>query len=81
MLGFVRWAFKDCYKSVQFYAFLVVLFSVIMQFGGCPDPWPFRVMLTGVIASLIDTAVMLISVQYQAYKFEQKQIARELSRK
>ena len=81
MLGFLRWAFKDCYKSVQFYAFLTVLFSVVMQFGGCPDPWPFRVMLAGVFISLIDTAVMLINIQYQAYKFEQKQIAQELSRK
>jgi len=81
MLGFVRWVFKDCYKQVQFWAFSIVMFSLVMQFGGCPAPWPWRVLLVGVAVSIIDTLVRLGMIQYDMYKREQDQIARELSRK
>ena len=81
MLGFLRWQFKDCYKSVQFWAFSIIILAVVAKLGSCPDPWPFRIMLAGLAISLIDTVVWLVKFQYLLYTNEQNRVARELSRK
>lgn len=81
MLGFLRWQFKDAYKSVQFWAFSIVMLAVAAKLGSCPDPWPFRIMVVGIVISLVDTVVWLIKFQYHLYTNEQNRIARELSRK
>ena len=81
MLGFVRWMFEGCYKQVQFWAFQIVFLSLIMQFGGCPDPWPWRVLLVGIAISLTDTLFKLGTIQYDMYKRERDAVARELGRK
>ena len=81
MWKFLQWQFKDCYKSAQFYAFSIVLLALFAKLGMCPDPWPFRIMVVGIMISLIDTVVWVIKFQYHLYKTEQDRIVRELSRK
>ena len=81
MLKFLQWQFEGCYKSTQFYAFGIVLLALIAKLGGCPDPWPFRIMAVGIVISLIDTVVWFVKFQYHLYKTEQDRIVRELSRK
>ena len=81
MLKFLQWQFKDCYKSAQFWAFSLVALAVAAKLGSCPDPWPFRIMATGIVISFIDTVVWVVRFQYHLYKTEQNRIVRELSRK
>ena len=81
MMGFLRWQFQDCYKSVQFWAFSLVMLALAAKLGSCPDPWPFRIMVVGIVISLVDTVVWVIKWQYFLYKNEQERVARELSRK
>lgn len=81
MLGFLRWQFKDCYKSVQFWAFSIIMLALVAKLGSCPDPWPFRIMLVGLAISVIDSIVWVAKFQYLLYTNEQNRIARELSRK
>ena len=81
MWKFLQWQFKDCYKSAQFYAFGIVLLALIAKLGGCSEPWPFRIMVVGIVISLIDTVVWFVRFQYHLYKTEQDRIVRELSRK
>jgi hypothetical protein len=81
MLKFLQWQFKDCYKSVQFYAFGLVALAIVAKLGSCPDPWPFRIMVVGIAISLVDTVVWFAKFQYHLYRTEQERIARELSRK
>jgi hypothetical protein len=81
LLGFLRWQFRDCYKSAQFWAFSLVALAIAAKLGSCPDPWPFRIMIAGIAVSLIDTVVWVIKWQYFLYKNEQERVARELSRK
>lgn len=81
MLGFLRWTFKDCFKSVQFYAYGLVLVAVVAKLTGCPDPVPWYIMLTGIVIGVTDAVVWLVKFQYLLYKNEQERIARELSRK
>jgi hypothetical protein len=81
MLKFLQWQFKDCYKSAQFWAFSLVALAVAAKLGSCPDPWPFRIMATGIVISFIDTVVWVVKFQYHLYKTEQNRIVRELSRK
>jgi len=81
VLKFLQWQFKDCYKSVQFWAFSIVMLALVAKLGACPDPWPFRIMVVGIAISLIDTVVWVVKWQYFLYKNEQERVARELSRK
>jgi hypothetical protein len=81
LVGFLRWQFRDCYKSAQFWAFSLILLALIAKLGSCPDPWPFRIMVVGIVISLIDTVVWVVKFQYHLYKIEQDRVARELSRK
>jgi hypothetical protein len=81
MLKFLQWQFKDCYKSAQFYAFGLVVLAIAAKLGSCPDPWPFRIMVVGIVISLVDTVVWFVRFQYHLYKTEQDRIVRELSRK
>lgn len=81
VLKFLQWQFEGCYKSVQFYAFGLVLLALIAKLGACPDPWPFLILIVGLAVSLIDTIVWFVRFQYQLYKNEQDRIVRELSRK
>jgi hypothetical protein len=81
MLKFLQWQFEGCYKSAQFWAFLIVMLALIAKLGSCPDPWPFRIMVVGIAISLIDTVVWFVRFQYHLYKTEQDRIVRELSRK
>lgn len=81
MLKFLQWQFKDCYKSAQFYAFGLVALAIAAKLGSCPDPWPFRIMVVGIVISLVDTVVWFVKFQYHLYKTEQDRIVRELSRK
>jgi hypothetical protein len=81
MLKFLQWQFKDCYKSAQFYAFGLVTLAIAAKLGSCPDPWPFRIMIAGIVISLVDTVVWFVRFQYHLYKTEQDRIVRELSRK
>ena len=81
LLNFLRWQFHDCYKSAQFWAFMIVIVAVAARLGACPDPWPFRIMVVGIAISLIDTVVWFAKFQYHLYQSEQNRIARELSKK
>jgi hypothetical protein len=81
MLKFVQWQFEGCYKSAQFYAFVLVMVALVAKLGSCPDPWPFRIMVVGIAVSLVDTVVWFVRFQYHLYRTEQDRIVRELSRK
>ena len=81
ILNFLRWQFEGCYKSAQFWAFVLVMIALVAKLGSCPDPWPFRIMVVGIAISLIDTVVWFVKFQYHLYRTEQDRIARELSRK
>jgi hypothetical protein len=81
MLKFLQWQFEGCYKSAQFWAFVLVMVALVAKLGSCPDPWPFRIMVVGIAISLVDTVVWFVKFQYHLYKTEQDRIVRELSRK
>jgi hypothetical protein len=81
MLKFLQWQFEGCYKSAQFYAFVLVMVALVAKLGSCPDPWPFRIMVVGIAVSLVDTVVWFVRFQYHLYRTEQDRIVRELSRK
>jgi len=81
ILKFLQWQFRDCYKSAQFYALVIFLLALFAKLGGCPDPWPFRIMIVGLAVSLIDSIVWFVRFQYRLYQIEQERIVRELSRK
>ena len=81
LLNFLRWQFEGCYKSAQFWAFIIVMLALAAKLGACPDPWPFRIMVVGIAISLVDTVVWFVKFQYHLYKTEQDRIVRELSRK
>ena len=81
ILKFLQWQFEGCFKSAQFYAFSIVVLALLAKLGACPDPWPFRIMVVGIVISLIDTVVWFVRFQYHLYKTEQDRIVRELSRK
>jgi hypothetical protein len=81
MLKFLQWQFEGCYKSAQFWAFVLVMVALVAKLGSCPDPWPFRIMVVGIAISLVDTVVWFVKFQYHLYQLEQDRIIRELSRK
>ena len=81
LMGFLRWQFRDCYKSAQFWAFSLIAVAVVAKLGLCPDPWPFRIMAVGIVISFVDAVAWVVKFQYHLYKIEQDRIARELSRK
>jgi hypothetical protein len=81
ILNFLRWQFRGCFKSAQFWAFVLVMVALVAKLSSCPDPWPFRIMAVGIAISLIDTLIWFVKFQYHLYRTEQDRIARELSRK
>lgn len=81
LIRFLQWQFKDCYKSVQFWAFSLVLISIVAQLGSCPEPIPLYMSIAGLAVSLADSVIWFIKMQYLEYTNEKNRIASELSKK
>ena len=79
-VGFIRWQFKDCYRSLSFWGFVGVLLSVVMAMGGCPAPWPSYVLIASVGATLLDLGITWYRFSRAMYEFEQERIVRELKK-
>lgn len=79
-LGFLRWHFRGAFKSLSFYGLLTVFLSVAMTVGGCPAPWPMRVLVLGISMSLLDAAIAYYRFSRALYEMEQNRIMRELKK-
>lgn len=80
-MGFIRWQFKDCYRSLSFWGFVSVWASVAMLVAGCPSPWPSYVLIFGVALTLADLAIIWYRFSRAMYEYEQEKIVRDLKKK
>ena len=81
MWAFLRWNFKGSLKNAQFYACMVFLLSLSMMAGGCPEPWPGRVMMIGWAIFFIDLIIWAVRLRYDQYQYEKQRIVDRLSSK
>lgn len=78
--GYLKWQFEGTWRSMSFYAFVIILVAVAALFGGCPMPWPAVIMLTGLSLLTWDTARSWFRFSYRLYELERDSIQRELQR-
>lgn len=82
--GFVQWMFAGCsdwVKNIYFWGMVLIGVSLLAVLGGCPDPWPFRIYITGMVMAVIECVRQVIKLQYQRYQRELERTERELMRK
>lgn len=82
--GFFQWMFAGCsgwVKNIYFWGMVLIGVSLLATLGGCPDPWPFRIYVTGLVMVLVECVRQVLKLQYQRYQNELERTERELMRK
>ena len=79
-ISYLRWQFQDCHKSLSFWGFVTVILAVIMLVSGCPAPWPFYVLIAGIVMTFVDATLAWYRFSRAVYQMEQNRILQELKK-
>ena len=79
-MSYLRWQFQGCHKSLSFWGFVTVILAVIMLVSGCPAPWPFYVLIAGIVMTFVDATLAWYRFSRAVYQMEQNQIMRNLKK-
>ena len=81
IVSFLRWEFQGCTQSLSFWGAIVVVLGIIMFAAGCPNPWPFSVIVVGFAMNFVDMVYAWIRFRVAMFKIDQESVARELQNK
>ena len=81
IVSFLRWEFQGCTRSLSFWGAIVVVLGIIMFAAGCPNPWPFSVIVVGFAMNFVDMVYAWIRFRVAMFKIDQESVARELQNK
>ena len=80
IVSFLQWEFRGCTRSLSFWGAIVVVLGIIMFAAGCPNPWPFSVIVVGFAMNFVDMIYCWFRFRVAMYKMDQESIARELQK-
>jgi hypothetical protein len=80
IISFLRWEFAGCTRSPSFWGAVIVVIGAIMAFAGCPNPWPFALIITGFVMNFVEMTYIWIRFRVAMYKMEQESVARKLQK-
>lgn len=78
IISFLRWEFQGCTRSLSFWGAIIAVVGAIMAVAGCPNPWPFVAIVTGLVMNFVEMTYIWIRFRIAMYKMEQESVARKL---
>jgi hypothetical protein len=78
IISFLRWEFAGCTRSPSFWGAVIAITGLVMALAGCPKPWPFVAIVTGLVMNFVEMTYIWIRFRIAMYKMEQESVARKL---
>lgn len=79
-LGYVKWQVHGALRTPSFYGFVLILLSVTMMLGGCPEPWPAMMSILGLAVVMFDLARVWYRISLADYRYQRDRVVQQLTK-
>jgi hypothetical protein len=79
-MGYLRWQARGAVRTPSFYGYLLIVLSIVMAVGECPDPWPMVVAILGLTVIMYDMGMIWFRLTMADYRYERDRVINTLKK-